>query len=248
MRVIADVGRDMTTTISTLNLATAIFDENKNGGIMICGINWGGDPSDKPNPEKPSFFSDATVNNYPYRNRLLRWFQLWGQPLQTARGEDGPFERSIVQTNWLPDQERTMHGQDIFRKCIEQKDNFFAHVRALRPRVILFCGSTLIRVLNDPSCIEDATACLGSPDKMKLLTKNVLENGKTLKRFRIGLQRFEHCNVVAVPHPTGSKGLSDSYIAAFRSEVWSVFEDVRRASRAQHGAPPDAANSAARVS
>lgn len=120
------------------NVATAKFAENYVEGIMVCGINWGGDPSGNMTPEEPSFFSDKDVNDYPYRNRLLRWFQLWGHSLETVRGRDGAFERSIIQTNWLSDQRRTMHGQDTYETCVSNRDNFFLHLRALRPRLVFF--------------------------------------------------------------------------------------------------------------
>lgn len=217
----------MTNTFSGLNIATDCFDENRTGGIMICGINWGGDPNGEPLHEPASFFSDKSVNNYPYRNRLLDWFGLWGFPLETQRGKEGAFERSLVQTNWLPDQVKTMHGKSIFDACVTTTDNFFRHLQALRPRVILFCGNTLIRVLNDPRCRADAEARLGAPAELRWLQKDVVVNGKKQKRFRVGIQRFAHCDVVGLPHPTGCAGLSNEYVKAFRAEISPVLQAFR---------------------
>jgi len=39
-----------------INVATAIYPENKRNGIMICGYNWGGSPDDQQIQEELSFF------------------------------------------------------------------------------------------------------------------------------------------------------------------------------------------------
>ena len=223
-----------------LNLATKEFEENRRHGLMICGINWGGDPSNESAPEEQSFFSDKTVNNYPYRNRLLRWFNFWGDPLQIDRGREGWLERSIAQTNWLPDQDVSMRNRNTFEECLRLRTNFLFHVESLRPRLILFCGTILIHVLNNPQCLEEAKTLLGQPSKLVILRKDIFEDGRKLKRFAVGVQKFEHCEIVAVPHPTGSIGLSDAYIAAFKTEVSEVMDRYRQNACAEQSAPGDA--------
>jgi len=39
-----------------INVATAIYPENKRNCIMICGYNWGGSPDDQQIQEELSFF------------------------------------------------------------------------------------------------------------------------------------------------------------------------------------------------
>lgn len=212
---------------AALNIATALFAENQTGGLMVCGLNWGGDPLAAPDGEAPSFFSDEAVNNFPYRNRLARWFDLWGFTLEKNRGREGAFERSIVQTNWLPDQQRTMHGQNVRALCVSNSENFFTHLRELQPRVILFCGNVLIDILNQAPCRDQAEACLGSADRLQWCQKDVVANGKRLKKFRVGFQHFARCEVIGLPHPTGSVGLSDTYVEAFRDEISPILHTFR---------------------
>lgn len=219
----------MATVFSDLNVMTACFDENRAGGIMVCGINWGGDPNGEPSHESASFFSDEAVNNYPYRNRLLKWFNLWGEPLETKRGKEGAFERSIVQTNWLSDQTPTMHGRSIVEACVAKKSDFLFHLQTLRPRIILFCGSTLSKALNDPRCKAGAEGSLGVSTSLCWLQKHHRDaDGKVCKRFRVGIQRFGQCDVVGLPHPTGCHGLSDDYIKEFRPEISRILQTFRK--------------------
>lgn len=214
--------------IAPLNTVTATFDENRTGGLLICGINWGGNPAEASVVEERSFFSDRSVNDYPYRNRLVRWFAMWGHPLEQIRGREGSFERSIVQTNWLPDQDRSMRARNMLQECIAERENFFFHIDALLPRVLLLCGSTLMQALNAPECLGEAEKILGSSRAPDFRCKEVMENGKRLKRFKVGIQHFERCPVIAVPHPTGSIGVSNAYMAAFQEEIDPILHSYRQ--------------------
>ena len=211
-----------------LDLATALFPENRVDGLMICGIKWGGEPYRPQEPQLPSFFSDALVNSYRFRNRLLRWFELWGHPLVTERGHEGPFERSISHMNWLPDQARSVRGRDIWTECVAHRQRFLRYAATLKPKAILFCGLTLLRALNTPECLRGAEELFGRFSDPRFLRKDVGESGRLLKRFTFGFQVFERCQVLGVPHPTGSIGLSDAYVAAFRSEIEPILCGLRQ--------------------
>src|SRR5205823_4701408 len=108
--------------------ATKLFDENQRAGLMICGINWGSDPDGPQSTEEVSFFSDHHVNDYVYRNRIVRWFALWGHPLEVTPEKAGPFERSIVQTNWWPDQSRTTGTTSVYDRCVREWANIEQHL------------------------------------------------------------------------------------------------------------------------
>lgn len=202
-----------------LNVATAWFDENIRNGLMICGINWGGDASGDAPRHAPSFFSDHAANRFPYRNRILTWFSLFGHPLQTVAGREGGFERSIVQTNWLDTQSPNMQGKALHHEFVGNWENMAHHLDALRPRLILFLSATLLDALNSPGIFPEAQHILGCADRPLFLQKEVTSHGRRLKRFRVGMQDFEHTSVIALPHPTGSKGLSNEYISAFAPEI-----------------------------
>ena len=47
------------------------------------------------------------------------------------------------------------------------------------------------------------------------------------RRFRVGFQSFEHCEIVSLPHPSSSRGLRDDYIALFKNEIGPLIGQVR---------------------
>jgi hypothetical protein len=205
-----------------VNIATNLFDENRRAGLMICGINWGSDPDAPQSEEKASFFSDRSVNDEEYRDRLVKWFALWGHPLESTSEKAGPFERSIVQTNWWPDQSRTIETKSVYDECVREWGNFERDLAELQPAVILFLSVELMHALNSPACAAAAQRILGSASPPRVLTHDVQRDGRALKRFRVGFQNFERAEVVALPHPTGSVGLFDEYIASFTDEIAPV--------------------------
>lgn len=227
-----------------LNTTTASFTENREGGLMICGINWGGSEDETPNDgdnlkkERKSFFSDADVNNWPYRNRLLRWFELFGHPLRTTEDLSNQFERSIIQTNWLSSQSKNMAGKSIRAECISEWDNFAWHVQTIKPKIIVFLSVSLLDTLNSSACVENAKLILGDSEKAIYYKKTVPDNGKALKRFRVGVQNFKRTTIIALPHPTGSKGLSHKYIQAFKPEIYPILQKYKNERGFNNGVNP----------
>lgn len=209
-----------------LNLATALYPENASGGLAICGMNWGGDPD----PDfqwtcdvvGDSFFSDQRSNDYPYQRRLLRWFERFGHPLATTEQGAGAFERSIIQTNWIPNQAPNMDGTDLHGECVRNLSNFEFHMERFRPKLLLLTSVALLDVLNSSSCIGAARRLFGSESRADVLTRSIEVGGKRHKRFRVGVQRFERVQIIALPHPSGSRGLGDEYIAAFADVIGPI--------------------------
>jgi len=187
---------------------------------MICGLEWGGSSDEPSDPEPAGFFSQRGTNEYPYRNRLVGWFDLFGHRLETDPLKAGPFEHSIVQTNWLPSQARTMTGRDPLAECISGWSNFELHLKIAQPRLIVFLSVTLLDALNDNSCLCKAELILGKSLPPRFMKHdNLVVGAQTLKPFRLGFQEFEAASVIALPHPTGAHGLTDSYLVSFRSEI-----------------------------
>jgi hypothetical protein len=54
--------------------------------------------------------------------------------------------------------------------------------------------------------------------------KNVFYNGAQRRRFKVGFQRYERLVIVSLPHPTGSQGLADDYIQAFKPEMAEIID------------------------
>jgi hypothetical protein len=50
----------------------------------------------------------------------------------------------------------------------------------------------------------------------------------TGRRFKFTFQSFEKCEVVCLPHPSSSRGLSDDYIRLFAGEMDAILEYFKR--------------------
>jgi hypothetical protein len=107
----------------------------------------------------------------------------------------------------------------VYEECVREWGEFERHLAELQPAVILFLSVQLMHALNAPECAAPAQRILGSASPPRVLTHDVQRGGGTLRRFRVGFQHFERAEVVALPHPTGCRGLSDEYIASFTDEI-----------------------------
>ena len=209
-----------------LNVGNTIFDGfNDKEGIMICGYEWGFSKKDMKNlqekeEEKNNIEPETTFSNkinvyktiYPYDERIIKWFELWGHPLNRNNGD---FEKCIIQTNWCETQANNMHNINIYEKLKNCKDNFLYHVEELQPKIIFFMGSAMIDVLNYPEVKTEFEKIMGK--EIKPLQK--LQKPINKRSFKIGFQSFEKCDIVSFPHPSGSRGLSDEYIKLFKDEI-----------------------------
>jgi hypothetical protein len=205
-----------------LNLATAEFDENRTGGLMICGINWGGPEDDSPLAKDEfgkSFFSDARFADgpSPYRRNILRWFSLFGQPLAGSEKDAGPFERSIVQTNWLSDQSPNVSGKALGPELLREWDNMVFHLARLKPRLLMFMGAQLLEALNTRECLSGCVRLFGPVTQPLRWENRPARRGEAAEGVALGFQKFESLQVIGFPHPSWPR--SDDYIASFKDAV-----------------------------
>jgi len=229
-----------------LNLANSLFRGlNDTRGILICGYEWGFSQEDQrifsEGSPPPFFDKDATTtfsNKMPahgsralawrYDNRIHKWFELWGHPLD-REGLGGPFEKCIVQTNWCNTGGHHIEGS-YFEKLSDpaQVDNFLFHIGKLDPALILFMGSAIIDVLQQPAVMARFVETAGP--EISPLRKIQKDFGG--KRFKVGFQDFKRCSVVSLPHPSSSRGLSDKYVALFTQEISELISTVKLAKSA----------------
>lgn len=226
---------------SPLNLAHSIFTGyNDKRGILICGYEWGFSKDDERQLAKgnqlPFFDKDAqtTFSNktpaygrralaWRYDSRINRWFELWGHPL-SREDLGGAFEKSIVQSNWCNTMGHKIEG-NYYSKLLdpEQVENFFDHIAALEPTIILFMGSVMIDVLQQPQILQRFIDIAGPEiSPLEKIQKNF-----SGRRFKIGFQRFSRCSVVSLPHPSSSRGLRDQYIGLFEKEIGELIASFR---------------------
>ena len=224
-----------------LNIANSLFPGlNDQQGIMLCGYEWGWSKKDQEDDSESiensnvnlaqctfsnkSLRYGAKANGWRYDNRIVKWFDLWGHPLSRENlGTD--FEKCIVQTNWCNTQNHKIN-ESYYSKLTDkiQIDNFIYHIEHLKPSLILFFGSEQISILQDdkvlPRFVEHTGNAKCRPYSLQKDFSGI--------RFHIRFQDFEHCRVVCLPHPSSSRGLSDSYIALFKDELSPLIAEVKR--------------------
>jgi hypothetical protein len=223
-----------------LNVATGVFEGlNDHEGIMLCGYEWGDDGTEEtfdiPSkhslnlPNISTFASKVQhyghiANKWPYDNRIISWFKLWGHELN--RNTPGPFEKTIIQTNWCNTEGRYIEG-NYWTKLLadDQIENFIYHIEYFKPRLLFFFGSEIIKILQHEKVLPRFIAIMGNITKPLLFKQDSSFSGR---RFKIGFQSFKKCNVIALPHPSGSRGLSDEYIKSFAADIAFSIEDVKR--------------------
>ena len=201
-----------------VNSPTKRFVENSAGGLVICGLNWGGDPAGPATGDEPrSFFSDPRVNRAPYRDRLVSWFGRLGHPLSTEVA--GPFERSIIQTNWLSGayfQSRNMTGKLGSLLDATILADVVRRFRLLRPRLIVFAGITVFDAFS--TCHSSFEDVIGRPSGRGKALWWQPPPPRTIRR-RSAWAEYGQCNIIGLPHPTGQSAIPNAAINSFRCEL-----------------------------
>jgi len=218
-----------------LNVAHTLFPEASRG-LMLCGYEWGHPKADQRDDanlrsgdaETVTTFStkelaDPRALRWRYDLRIQEWFRLWGHAL--GKDPSARFERSVVQTNWCDTMGNRMSGS-IQAKLLDAGSvrNFLLHVNELQPSLIVFFGSQLVKSLNSAAVLGEFSKVMGgvtSPLEFKTKPDGV--------GFKIAFQSFERCDVVGVPHPSSTRGLTDEYVSSFKKEIGGRIQRYRDA-------------------
>lgn len=215
-----------------LNIGNSIFKNlNDNNGLMLCGYEWGLSKDDQRAEDAGEIkdrgddviftFSNKSLRygdrayTWKYDNRIINWFKLWGHPLN-RNGLGDNFDQCILQTNWCNTQDNKVEG-DYHSKLLspDQIDNFIFHIEKFKSKLIIFFGSKIIDILQSPIVMDKFQNIMGAITSPLEKTQKNFEGIK----FYISFQEFEHCNIVCLPHPSGTHGLSDSYIELYKGEL-----------------------------
>jgi hypothetical protein len=223
------------------NVATGIFPRfNDKLGIMLCGYEWGGGGDEVSGGERvnasevenlgvifsnkaPFYGSDA--EKWRYDRNVREWFRVWGHELRRD-GVGGDFEKCLLQTNWCDTQAPNMKNVNYQKKLLDpvQIENFIDHVKHFEPRVLIFFGSQMGRILNAKEVLTKFQEVVGTEIEPLRYEKYPYSG----RRFNVAFQKFERCNVVALPHPSGSHGLSSEYIKLFAPKIDKLLSDFKR--------------------
>jgi hypothetical protein len=222
------------------NIATGIFPGwNHSKGIMLCGYEWGGGGEETGDSlateelltaEAPVVFSNKAprygqvANSWPYDRRIIEWFGFWGHQLRRDE-TGGDFEKCLLQTNWCDTQNVKVTGH-YYEKLLadDQVANFIKHIAEFKPRLIFFFGSAMINLLQNAKVLTPFKDVMGNVTQpLEVVTKPF--DGK---KFKVGFQGFENCRIIALPHPSGSRGLNNEYIKLFTQEIGERIAEVKR--------------------
>ena len=217
-------------------VVTATYPENQTNGVMVCGINFGYSEADRTRDvlerdalegdaqplERASFFSDQTVNNTRFRNRVLKWLRSWGFELATTPGAEGVLEKSLFQTNWLSSQSNTITSDEkiSIASLAADADGVLSLIQDRKPKLIMFVGNMLIEAFNDISIRDKVEKMLGKRSgNAEIHTGN--PDGYSGTHFKLRAQKFGDTVVMSIPH-TATIGLSDDYVASLKPANWIV--------------------------
>ncbi len=195
----------MTKNIEVHPVITKDYPENKRGGIMVCGINFGLSKKEEAlekagvisDVEVRSFFSDATLNDTRFRDRLLTWMSSWDIRLSTQPGAEGAFERSFFQTNWLETQTNSVTSDGVIstKVLVQEADGILNLLDQRRPAKIILVGSKLIDAINDIQLRARVESILGARSGNAIIHK-ATPSDVHKKYFRIYTQTFGNTRIL----------------------------------------------------
>ncbi|MCS4533115.1 hypothetical protein [Neisseria montereyensis] len=212
---------------------------NDKQGLMICGYEWGESKSDeKHNIENPDYKIDYSIectfsnkrlrygqdaDSWPYDRAIKKWFKHWGHPLDNENSPlEQDFQKSILQTNWLDEQNNNMDGRHTKQELIDNQEDFLDLIRQYEPLLIIFVGSKLIQVLNNKAVLPQFEALMGA--RQSAYTEKSFGYRKPKFRF----QSFQKCQVVCCPHPAYRGGISDEYIDFFKPDMNQLIIEYKK--------------------
>jgi hypothetical protein len=222
------------------NIGHSVFPGfNDKQGLVICGYEWGHSKNDQAienDPERHQAILEHldTIHTFaskawdsPYDRRIMKWFRMFGHPLGQESGQSD-FDKTILQTNWSDDQGQAISDYEKFL-APTNVDNFLGIMREFEPSLMIFLGIGMMNYLNAPEVRPKFLKIFGNETQELVFKRNDDFEGK---KFRLGFQKFERCNIIALPHPSGTIGLSDSYIELFADKIGGAIRDFK-ASRFQ---------------
>jgi hypothetical protein len=193
----------------------------RRGGLVICGINFGVPRNGKPQSEeefKPStpFFSHPE-NRDRFVNRLIKWFQLWGFPLDDL-------DEAISQTNLFYDSSPSQ-----MERTKEVSENAFYRLQ------------TGLKDLNASGLLL-ASLEIGNQFRQYLQQdspENLIqwEEKNNEGRFRLRLTTFCSLHVANTPHPRYPLSDKDVRNQSVNMKYWieQVLADYWRKQAEQQG-------------
>ncbi len=84
-------------------------------------------------------------------------------------------------------------------------------------------GSEMINILQDKNVMKLFSEVMGNPESPPTKSQKPFSG----RQFKIGFQSFTKCEVISLPHPSSSRGLSDDYISLFADEIGGLITGLK---------------------
>ncbi len=169
--------------------------------------------------------------SWKYQKAIKKWFDMWGCPLDSD-GLGQPLDKMIVQTNWMDIQGHNTadsgNGLKLSQRLLSdhQVKNFLFHINYFKPKLILLLGRELISALNSKKVKRQFEAMVGRAKSYPTAIRGTPPG----TRFKIFFQDFvsennDFTHVVCLPHPSGSRGVRDSYMLQFKDRIYPLLSE-----------------------
>ncbi len=179
--------------------------EHSLGGIILCGMNWGGGghgTTEANNFDGWTEYFSSLENRYKYQEEIIKWFAAWGFPL--TPDDPSIMDKALSQTNlFLNSSKHFNHKSYAEEDWIEALENLSQSVSMLKASAILFfsigiCRDALWRVKE-----HNVTAW---NDVMGISYHNeehvFYDSDNFRKYFSVFFTHADKMKIAAVPHPT----------------------------------------------
>jgi hypothetical protein len=85
-------------------------------------------------------------------------------------------------------------------------------------------GSQIIKHLQNDKVLPEFEKIMG---KSKPLVNEPTKKPFDGRTFRVGFQSFDQCDIICLPHPSGTHGLTDNYIKLFSDEISPLIQKFK---------------------
>lgn len=217
------------------NVGNSIFPGfNDKNGVMLCGYEFGYNKHDQylekhrideieeKKSEINTFYGKSKIYDSPYDLRIIKWFGFFGHLLGIDDG-CSPFDKCLLQTNWCDGQGTYVNDYAKFLSK-ENSENFLSIVEAFLPGILIFMGAKQINYLQTPAVMSRFTGIFGT----EISPLDVRQKQFHGRKFKISFQTFERISIISLPHPSGTRGLSDDYIKLFAPEIKAIIDSYKK--------------------
>ncbi|WP_104712700.1 hypothetical protein [Helicobacter cetorum] len=193
---------------------------NHKHGLVICGIQMGGDESHAKNdiPDSKKYFSAIT---HMYQRTIIKRFELWEHPLETEESKMSGFEKSIIGIEWIDGHCPKTSG--TIEELSKHSERILKLLKDLEPRLLFLHGKYMLEVLNSVDMKSSVEKILGKALNKPSCIERVCDSKGSVGE--VSFQKFENCQVIQFPHPR--RAITDDFVKSFKVEIKPLIDEYK---------------------